>query len=253
MKPRVISIVQLSVVLLAAATLKLYYSTTNVNGLRWILAPPTLLVELITDATFTFESNAGYMSSDHTFLIATSCSGVNFLITAFLILSLGKLWRCRSHRVGWTFFLAAAMVAYLTTIIANTVRISTAFWLHQLKPDLIWINPEQLHRFEGIFVYFGFLLLLFIFCEKLRSDRESRPKDASEMLRHSFLPLLVYYAVTLGIPLVNGAYTGELADGLWEYSVFVFLIPIFLILLLAAINYLNDQRSVLFTKLGIHR
>src|SRR5712691_8663665 len=86
---------QLVVVVLCAAVVKLYYSTASVNQLRWILAPTTLLVELVSGSRFEFESHAGYINSDHSFVIAASCAGVNFLITAFLMLSLRKLWRAR--------------------------------------------------------------------------------------------------------------------------------------------------------------
>ncbi len=43
---------QLIVVLLGGAALKLYYSAATVNQLRWILAPTTLLVELISRTRF---------------------------------------------------------------------------------------------------------------------------------------------------------------------------------------------------------
>src|SRR2546423_10968093 len=86
---------QLIVILLCALTLKQFYSTANVNELRWILAPTTVLVELVSGSRFEFESYAGYINSDHSFIIAASCAGVNFLLTAFLMLSLGKVWRER--------------------------------------------------------------------------------------------------------------------------------------------------------------
>ncbi len=79
-------------VLLCALGMKLFYSTSSPDNLRWILAPTTRLVEFASGWTFTFESHAGYMSSDHSFLIAASCAGVNFLITAFLMLTLKRLW-----------------------------------------------------------------------------------------------------------------------------------------------------------------
>ena len=125
---------QLVVVLLCALTLKLYYSTASANQLRWILAPTTVLVELVSGTPFEFESHAGYITSDRSFVIAASCAGVNFLITAFLMLSLRKLWRDRSRNppvnVAWKFIPAAALFAYLATLVANTVRISTALRLH---------------------------------------------------------------------------------------------------------------------------
>ncbi len=89
---------QLVVVVLAALALKFYYSTASADQLRWILAPTTVLVELVSGTSFEFESHAGYLSSDRSFLIATSCAGVNFLITSFLMLALRRLWRDRSHK-----------------------------------------------------------------------------------------------------------------------------------------------------------
>ena len=79
---------QLLAVLLCALGLKHFYSTASADELRWILAPTTVLVELLTGGSFAFESHAGYMSSDQRFLIAASCAGVNFLLTSFVLLSL---------------------------------------------------------------------------------------------------------------------------------------------------------------------
>src|SRR4029079_2863503 len=104
---------QLVVVMLCALTLKFFYSTASPDELRCILAPTTKLVELLSGRTFNFEAHAGYMSSDHSFLIAASCAGVNFLLTAFLMLMLKRLWQCRFEGIGWSFFPIAAAIAYL--------------------------------------------------------------------------------------------------------------------------------------------
>ncbi len=236
-----IRIAQLFVVLFVAAALKLHYSTASVNELRWVLAPTAFLTELITGTHFAFESHAGYMSMDHSFLIAASCSGVNFLITAFLMLSLRKLWReDRSQKIRWKFIPAAAFVAYLTTIAANTVRISSALRLRRLDPELIWLNPDQLHRFEGIFIYFGFLLLLYIISEKRGANNTSRSENSSGLFRKYSFPLLIYYATTLGIPLANGAFRH--GYDFWEHSLFVVLTPIFLLLPLLVRHIIRDQQ-----------
>src|SRR5438034_384664 len=158
---------QVLVVVLCAAAVKLYYSTASVDQLRWILAPTTFVVGLISGSRFEFESHAGYLNSDRSFVIAASCAGVNFLITSFLMLSLRHLWRDRSKNIAWRFIPAAAVFAYLAMLVANTVRISTALRLHRMPLDISWLSPNQLHRFEGIFIYFGFLLLLFMVSEKI--------------------------------------------------------------------------------------
>jgi exosortase K len=233
---------QLLVVLLCAVAVKLYYSTASVNQLRWILAPTTFLVELVSGYRFEFESHAGYINSDRSFVIAAACAGINFLITAFLMLALRKLWvnrLRRSYRLAWSFIPVAAVTAYLATLVANTVRISTALRMRGLAVELNWLSPNQLHRFEGIFVYFGFLLLLFVI-EKMDSENSASKKSVS-LFRQSFFPLLIYYATTLGIPLANGAYrTGTAAD-FYEHSVFVLLTPLLLILPLSAFRFYRHQ------------
>jgi exosortase K len=225
-------IAQWLVVLLCILTLKLYYSTASADHLRWILAPTSLMVEGVSGVRFAFESGAGYLSEDRTFLIAPSCAGVNFLIAAFLMLAARKLLREGSQRQAWRYLPAAALTAYLVTLIANTVRISVALWLRQM-PEIYGLNREQIHRAEGILVYSGCLLLLFVASEKMAAQK------SSSLLRQALFPLLVYYAIVLGMPLANGGY--RQGQGFWEHSAFVFLIPLLLLLPFAVFDWLHKR------------
>ena len=245
-------VAQLAVVFMGAFALKHYYSAASVNQLRWVLAPTTVVVELLTGSRFEFESHAGYMSSDRGFVIAASCAGVNFLITAFLMLSLRKLLSRRD--CSWSFIPVAGLVAYLATIVANTVRISTALQLRRLNVEISWLTANQLHRAEGIFVYFGFLLLLFLLSERMsRSELKTTRSDDNDLshpgisrlslLRQSFLPLLIYYATTLGIPIVTSAYrSGPAPAEFWEHTIFVLLAPLILFVPLATVQFLTVGR-----------
>ena len=213
MKQKVIWSAQLLLVLLCALGLKAFYSSATADDLLWILTPTTVLVELLSGQQFEFESYAGYMSSDHRFVIAVSCAGVNFLLTAFLMLGLRRLWRERFQVVSWRFLPVVAVVAYVTTVIANAVRICIALEIQQHSVQVSGLTGNQLHRLEGIVVYFGFLLLLFVLTEK-RSARPNR--------RLVLFPLVLYYATTLGIPLLNGSFN-------LEHSLFVLTLPILLL------------------------
>ena len=237
---------QVVVVLLVALRLKQYYSAASVNQLRWILAPTTMLVSLVSGESFQFESYAGYMTSDHTFVVAAACAGVNFLITAFLMLSLRKLWVKRSAeaaetgKVSWRFIPTAALVAYLATLVANAVRITIALQLQRTPPQIGGLSRGELHRFEGIFVYFGFLLLLFVISERGRTNKSSR------LLSLSVFPLLIYYVTTLGIPLANSTYRQRLVDAdFWEHFVFVLLTPLIFIVPVAAFRYCRSHYHLL--------
>jgi exosortase K len=201
---------QLLVVLLCALALKFYYSTATADELRWILAPTTVLVELLSGKSFQFESLTGYMSSDHSFVIAAPCAGVNFLITSFVMIGFTRLWRNRFQGVSWHFIPVAAGIAYGSTLIANTTRIWIA--LHPMKVS--WLTANQVHRLEGIVVYFGFLLLLFMLIER------------SDSMKRFLVPLVIYYAITLGIPLANGSWQQGCA--FWEHFAFVLVLPLVL-------------------------
>ena len=226
MRQKLIWSAQLLSVALCALALKFYYSTAMPDELRWILAPTTLFVELLSGERFEFESLAGYMSSDHRFVIAVPCAGVNFLITAFLMLALRRLWRERFSRVNWSMIPFAAVLAYIATLIANTARIWLALELRARSVEVSGLTNNQLHRIEGIVVYFGFLLLLFWLVERVESSKALR------LERVLVFPVLIYYAVTLGIPLANGSY--RQGTTFWEHSLFVLALPVLFLAPLAA-------------------
>lgn len=225
---------KLLTVLAAAFTLKQFYSTASVNQLRWILKPTTFLVAIVSGRTFNFEMHAGYMSSDRSFLIASSCAGVNFMIAAFLMLSIAKLWR---RQLSWKLMPTVLVISYATTIVANTVRISTALYLQDRRLDIAGLDGNQLHRLEGIGIYFGFLLLLFLLCEQTPKRTAAEPNGRLFRVSQFILPLFVYYATALGIPLANAVYRQELAVTTFlEHSGFVLLIPLLLVLPIALIG-----------------
>jgi len=205
---------QLALVTLCAFALKQYYSTATADELRWILAPTTFIVELLSGRSFQFESYTGYMSSDHTFVIAVPCAGVNFLIMAFVMLTLRRLWEGRFEGVSWRFLPVSIAIAYVTTVITNAVRICVALEIQRRSFEVSGLSANQLHRAEGIVVYFGFLMLLFVVMER----RNSR--------KMWLFPLAVYYAMTLGVPFVNGSFHRV---GFWEHFGFVILLPLVLI------------------------
>jgi exosortase K len=249
---------QLSVILLSAFLLKQHYSTASVNELRWILTPTTWLVQLATGQTFTFESNAGYMNGDHTFLIAASCAGVNFLITAFLMLSVRQVWLSRLRGMSWSVIPIVAVGAYVATLVTNAFRIILALQMRSMELGAASsVTRAELHRLEGIVVYFGFLLLLFVVSDRLSETKSSsaglrlemarnQSGDISEssasqklfsQLKRVWFPLVIYYTTTLVFPIANAAYHGRgLAQDFWKHSAFVIVTPLLFLLALIAVR-----------------
>jgi exosortase K len=217
---------QLAIVMLCAFALKQYYSTATANELRWILAPTTFIVELLSGRSFQFESYTGYMSSDHTFVIAMPCAGVNFLITAFVMLALRRLWVGQFEGVSWRFLPISLAIAYVTTVITNAVRIFIALEIQRHSIEVSWLTGNQLHRLEGIVVYFGFLMLLFVIMER----RYSR--------KMWLFPLAIYYTMTLGVPILNGSFHRA---AFWEHFSFVLIMPLVVMLPVLIVRYVGQD------------
>lgn len=227
--------VQLVVVLAAAAALKQFYSTASANDLRWILWPTARFTELVTGIRFAFESYSGYMSDDRSFLIASACAGVNFLIAAFLMLTLKKLFDRRDKGVRWRYFFVAMVSAYAATIVANTVRISSALWLNASRSSFGGLDRDEVHRLDGIFIYFGCLLLLFAVSEKANAGKPVAS------VRSYLFPLVIYYAMTLAVPIVNGA--SRQGFEFWQHAAFVLLTPLVLIAVVSIPIELFSRRA----------
>jgi exosortase K len=239
MKIRVV--IQMVSVLACAGAMKIFYSMASVNDLRWILSPTTSLVQAITGRQFKFESYTGYVSEDRTFVIAASCAGVNFLITSFLLLSLSKILRAKGNESKWTYFPVAALIAYLSTIAANSIRITTSLWQQRTNAGSAWFTRDEVHRLDGIVIYFGVLLLLYFTSEAIRAKAVGSSLKLSSSL---LLPLIVYYAATLGIPIITGAYAQF--DEFREHALFVFFVPLVLISMSWTIYYLLQKAIVIF-------
>jgi exosortase K len=212
---------RIAAVLLALAcayTFKHYYSAAGADELRWILLPTTVLVEFCSGKVFAFESHSGYLESGNHFVIGTSCSGANFFLTAFLLLSL--VW---IQKPAWWNLLVSALAAYLCTILANATRISVSMTLYEHGVEYAWLDGARIHRIEGILIYFGFLLLLF---EVATSGfvRTGRPRYKL------WIPLLIYYAVALGIPFANGAF--HQGPRFWEHALFTISLPMMMVLMI---------------------
>jgi exosortase K len=153
--------------LLIAWSLKRHYSDAHVDDLWWILTPTTHLVGVATGATFAMQPGEGYFSREHMFLIEKSCAGVNFMIAAFGMLAFTLL-----HRVGSTLSAARVVIvcvlaSYAAAVVVNMVRIVMAMWL-AARPTLLPVfTASDIHRLEGILVYFSGLVLLYELAQRL--------------------------------------------------------------------------------------
>jgi exosortase K len=147
--------------LLIAWGLKRHYSDARADDLWWILTPTTHFVGVVTGATFTFQPGEGYFARDRLFLIEKSCAGINFMIAAFSMLVFALFHRVSSATSAARVLGVSLMASYLAAVVVNAARIAVAMWLAAHPAALPVFNSADVHRLEGIVVYFGSLVLLY--------------------------------------------------------------------------------------------
>ena len=202
----------LTVAALAIWGMKRYYSDAGADDLGWILGPTARLVGVVTRARFVAAPGEGYFSPERLFLIEKSCAGINFMIAAFGMLTFARLHRVERALSGARVLAVSVAASYAAAVIVNATRITIAMWLAAHPVARSTFTAAEVHRVEGIAVYFGGLALLY----QLASGS-----------RRMLLPLVWYYAVTLVIPIANGA---SLSDASFvKHALVVLVLPVLLI------------------------
>jgi exosortase K len=159
----------LAILLLGMWGLKVHYVEARPDDLGWMLGPTTKLVSALTGARFELEPGAGYLSRERLFLIEKPCAGINFMIAALGMIGFVLARRVASFVSGACVIGASLALGYLGALLANAARISLALWLASHPLGLGFVTAAEIHRIEGITVYFGALVLLHAVAVRLRS------------------------------------------------------------------------------------
>ena len=149
------------IAILIAWGLKRHYADARPDDLSWILGPTAQLVSATTGEAFVLQTGEGYFSRERLFLIEKACAGVNFMIAAFAMLVVGLFHRVESRVEAMRVLGASLLASYLAAVLVNTVRISIAMWLASHPAALSTFSAADVHRVEGITVYFAGLVLLY--------------------------------------------------------------------------------------------
>ena len=161
----------LAVVLAVVIVGKQYYRTSTADDLRWILAPTAQLVSWTTGGDFLYEAGPGWVDPQIRFIIAPPCAGVNFAIAAFLALALGGVMGMVSLRTTAARLAGAAVLAYLATLVINTLRITIAVAMHRGSLDIGGLDRAEAHHLEGIVVYLAGLIALYALARAITSRK----------------------------------------------------------------------------------
>ncbi|MDO9265260.1 MAG: exosortase K [Desulfosalsimonadaceae bacterium] len=195
-----------------AVGLKDQFSRAESNDLIWILRPTAGLVEWISGLSFIYDPCTGFVNMNHGIAIAPACSGVNFLIIAYIM----SFFSFAGHYHGmgrWLWLVITLSCAYFLTIAVNSTRIALSIESITHGVHLGWLTPERIHRVEGVVVYFFFLSLYYLGMKgltKLHDAWKGKSGGSGQgMTRAAFIgmgPLVWYLLVALVVPVLTGNY-----------------------------------------------
>lgn len=163
----------LAVAALIVWGMKRHYADARSDDLWWILSPTAQLVGITTGTAFATVPSEGYVSYERLFVIEKSCAGINFMVAAFGMLVSALFHRVESSVSGVRVIATSLLAAYCGAVFVNATRITIAMGLadHPIAPSSF--TAAQVHRFEGIAVYFAGLLLLYELVQRI--ERSAAP------------------------------------------------------------------------------
>jgi len=220
--------------------IKYFYSRADCSDLLWILTPTAWWVRVLGGIPFEYIPDIGFVNHGLRFIIAPSCSGVQFMIITMAALLYSFVHRMGTMRrkLGW--ILLCLGCSYFFTIFVNGIRIVFAIYipLYCYRPGhrTGWLTPDRLHTVIGVVIYFT---SLFVVCQIAGyvTQRDAAPSQKAiaplnpptpagtlrHLLSRCIPPMFWYFSIVLGIPLLNRAYRQNWSQFI-EYATLMILV-----------------------------
>lgn len=140
-----------------------YYSKNADNeSLKWMLKPVSVGVSAITDLSFSFNEDLGYVAENNVFTIEKSCAGINFFSIALLTVVFSFLNHFFSPLYKLLAYGNFIILTFVITIIVNVCRIVVSVQLINLGEKWAFLASDKMHTLQGTLFYCTFLLLYYL-------------------------------------------------------------------------------------------
>lgn len=252
--------------LAAVFGIKYFYRKAGSDDLQWILTPTAWWVRILSGIPFEYEPHIGYINHHYRFIIAASCSGVQFMTITIATLIYSFVHRMRTMRRGFFWIILSFAISYFFTIFVNGFRIIVSIYLpiYLQGRDIYngWMTPERLHTIIGTAVYFTSLFTIYHIAgyaaKRIAGRLEEKsdpisPKCSSrsfvQILRKCITPMFWYFAIALGIPLINRAYKSDY-EKFAEYAMLMTVICLAIIVLFCVASGILKYFTKLKKSLG---
>ena len=200
--------------------LKQFYSAATAAQLQWQLYPLVIVLENLSDLLFEPTANAEWLDPIHHISIVKACAGINFLIISLL----GYCWLWRDRPMPLWVLMRALVLAWLTALLANSLRILLCIYAQAPLATLIGSTEAASHRFIGIGVYFSCLWI------------QLSAFGVQRFGQMAVTATLIYLSVTVLIPVFRSCVLGIALPNV-QHLFWAIGIPVFMLIMLTSLQY----------------
>lgn len=147
--------------------LKVGYSVAENDDLIFLLKPITEFIELSTGTNSVYNTNSGFYFEQLDVLIDKSCSGGNFLLLCFAMLSFLALKHISKPYQKLIAIVVVLFISYLVAIGVNVSRIYVSLILESEITQFLNTDNLLVHEAIGVTTNLSFLILIYILFDKL--------------------------------------------------------------------------------------
>ncbi len=155
------------IVLGAYLVFKVLYTKAAITNLIFLLKPTNKILEMVLNSKAQFLIDKGYYYDHLNIVINKSCSGFNFWMLCFMMLTFLTLKSVQKHSYKIMSIPLIFLLTYLLTLFVNTSRILFSIVFQKIQINYVGVEYDWLHQAEGIFIYLSFLILIYLGAEHL--------------------------------------------------------------------------------------
>lgn len=143
--------------------LKFVFVNADNNDLTFLLSPTNTIVELLTGSQSVFVQENGYFYKQLNIFIDKSCSGFNFWLLCFIMLTFLSIKYFDSNKGKTLALILSFISAYFITILVNSSRIFASVIIQNQYYS--FFKQSIVHESIGIVINLTFLILIYLIVE----------------------------------------------------------------------------------------
>jgi len=156
--------------------LKYLFTIAENDSLFFLLKPTDKFIEILTGTKSVYLTNSGYYHEKLNIIIDKSCSGYNFGLICFVMLTYLFLKYSDKNMRKFLAIPIALFISYLLTLFVNTSRIFASIIIQNQTQNMPENWQHIIHESIGIITNLTFLIIAYYITEKYINHRQQHAK-----------------------------------------------------------------------------